>query len=99
MTLLRKDTWECITASNPQKLKDYSAVSLVGVDGSPLTIHCSATVYLHLDRESLATDVVVVSPLTAGAILGLDFLQEYQARIDFPNKQIHLAGRETTLPL
>ena len=33
------------------------------------------------------TDIVVVSPLTLEAILGLDFLQEQQATIDFGSKE------------
>ena len=62
VTLLRKGTWEPVTASNPQELKDYSAARMVVVDDSPLIIHRSATLDLDLDEKSLATDIVVVSP-------------------------------------
>ena len=67
-TLLRKDTWERVNAGNQQSLQTYSAVQLVGVDGSPLKIHGCATVDLRLKGHSLSTDIVV-SPLTAEAIL------------------------------
>ena len=43
------------------------------------------------------TEVVVVSPLTSEAILGLDFLKRHRARIDLENKQLHLT--DCTLPL
>jgi len=99
VTLLRKDTWDHVNLDNRQSLCPYSAVQLVGVDGSPLTIHGSATVDLHLDGHSITTDVVVVSPLTAEAILGLDFLHEHQACIDLPNHQVYLAQRGISLPL
>ena len=99
VTLLRKDTWDHVNLDNWQSLWSYSAVQLVGVDGSPLTIHGSATVDLHLDGHSITTDAVVVSPLTAEAILGLDFLHEHQAHIDLPNHQVYLAQRGIFLPL
>ncbi len=99
VTLMRRDAWERVTANNRQRLQNYSAVQLVGVDGSPLTIHGVATVDLHLNGLSITTDVVVVSPLTAEAILGLDFLQEYRAHIDLPNRQVYLAEPGRSLPL
>ena len=52
------------------------------MDGSPLMIHGSTTIDLHFNGHSVTTDVVVVSSLTAEAILGLDFLQKHQAYID-----------------
>ena len=98
-TLLRKDTWERVNAGKQLSLQTYSAVQLVGVDGSPLKIHGWATVDLGLKGHSLYTDIIVVSPLTAEAILGLDFLREHQAHIDLPNQQIHLASQGISLPL
>ena len=62
-----------VRASNPDKLKNYSAEQVMGVDGSPLTFHGSATLDLHINKNCLATDIVTISLLTAGSILGLDF--------------------------
>ena len=38
------------------------------------------------------TVVIVVSPLTTEAILGLDFLHAHQSLIDLPNKKLHLTN-------
>lgn len=75
MTLLRKDTWDQANFDNKLTLLPYSTVQLVGMDGSLLTVHGRATVKLYLEGVSTTTDIVVVSPLMAEAILGLDFLQ------------------------
>ena len=60
---------------------------MVSAGGTPLTIHGSASIELELEGEPFSTDVVVVSPLTSEAILGLNFLQEQQATIDLPGCQ------------
>ena len=60
-------------------------MKLIGVDSTPLTVHGSTTIDLHFNEHSVTTDVVVVSPLTAEGILGLDFLQDHQAYIDLFN--------------
>ena len=99
VTLLRKDTWDQANFDNKLTLLPYSTVQLVGVDGSPLTVHGRATVKLYLEGVSTTTDIVVVSPLTTEAILGLDFLQEHQARIDLPNRRVYLADQRMYLPL
>ena len=59
--------------------------------GAPLTIHDSARVELELEEEKFATEIVVVSPLTIEAILGLDFLSQHRASIDLVDKKLHLA--------
>ncbi len=99
VTLLWRDTWERVTASNPRDLGSYSVVQLVGVNGSPLTVHGRVTVNLQMKARILATDIVVVSPVTAEAILGLDFLQEHQAQINITNQRIYLADQGGSVPL
>ncbi len=99
VTLLRRDTWGRVTANHPQVLESYSAAQLVGVGGYPLTIHGSAMVDLRVSGQSMSTEVVVVSPLTAEAILGLDFLREHRAHIDLSQQQVSLADRGVLLPL
>ena len=64
-----------MVSESQRSLQSYSKVKLIGVDGFPLIVHCSTTIDLHFNGHSLTTDVVVVRPLTAEAILGLDFLQ------------------------
>lgn len=77
VTLLRQDTWETITANCPQDLKNWSELRLVSADGSPLTIHGSAQFLVDLGGGNRETEVVVVSPLTTEAIIGLDFLKDH----------------------
>ena len=45
----------------------------MGVDGSPMKFHGSATLDLHVEKNCSATHIVMVSLLTAESILGLDF--------------------------
>lgn len=42
--------------------------------------------------------MVVVSPLTTEAIIGLDFLKDHKAQIDLPNKKLYLRGSQA-IPL
>lgn len=99
VTLLREDTWLQVAADNPQALRPWSAGKLVSAGGTPLTIHGCANIELKLGTEKFSTDVVVVSPLTSEAIIGLDFLMEQQASIDLTSKTLHLRERGCDLPL
>ncbi len=98
VTLLREDTWARVVAKSPQELRPWSALKLVSAGGTPLTIHGSARVELELEGEKFTTPIVVVSPLTSEAILGLDFLQGQQASIDLASKKLRLKGGKCDLP-
>ena len=95
VTLLRSDAWARVFAHQPQQLKDWSQLRLVGADGSPLTIHGSARVSVELEGELRQMDVVVVSPLTTEAILGLDFLTENGAQIDLASRTLQFSDGPT----
>ena len=99
VTLLREDTWARITAESPQELRPWSTLKLVSAGGTPLTIHGSARVELDLEGEKFTTEIVVVSPLTSEAILGLDFLQGQQASIDLATKTTQSEGRRARFAL
>ena len=100
VTLLRKDTWERVNVGSAIKLLPWSGQCLVGVDGSPLQVFGQAEVDLTLVGRQFESKVLVVSPLTTQAILGLDFLQEHRATIDLGVKEL-LIGRDrvTRVPL
>lgn len=100
VTLLRKDTWERVKAGNTLQLSQWAGQRLVGVDGSPLQVFGQAEVELTLVGKQFLSKVLVVSPLTTEAILGLDFLQEHRATIDLGNRKL-LIGRDqgTSVPL
>ena len=74
VTLMEKGLWERISKNHPQKLGAYDMSGLVGVERSSLTIHDCATVNLQLGNREIETKIIVVSPLTTDAILGVDFL-------------------------
>ena len=65
-------------------------VKLIGVDGSPPTVHGNTTFDPHFNGHSVTTDIVVVYPLTAEVILGLDFIQKHQVYIDLFDRQVCL---------
>ena len=56
----------------------------------PLTLHGCACVNLELGGRGFKTEMVVVSPLTSEAILGIDFLQGQQAVIDLGRRRLYL---------
>jgi hypothetical protein len=56
-------------------------------------------VELEMGNEKFTAQVVVVSPLTSEAILGLDFLKEHEALIDLTSRNLHLKGRGCHIPL
>lgn len=94
VTLLRKDAWERVNAEKTHKLSPWSGQRLVGVDGSPLQVFGQVEMKLTLVGKHFPTNVLVVSPLTTEAILGLDFLQHHRATINLEAQQL-LIGRDT----
>ena len=80
-TLLRKDTWERVSKDS-RELLPCPEQRLVSVDGTPLKVHGQSKVTLNLAGETFTTNVIVVSPLTSPAILGLDFLRKHNATIN-----------------
>ena len=92
VTLLQQDTWMRIIAHHPQHLSRWSEQRLVGVDGSSLTIHGSAQVDVKLNGKELSANIVVVIPVTVEAILGIDFLKNYNALIDLVKESLHLSS-------
>ena len=90
VTLLREDIWAEISTRTHKTLKPWSAVKLVGAGGAPLAVHGCANIELELGSEKFSMDVVMVSPLTSDAILGVDFLSQQQASIDLASWVLHL---------
>ena len=88
-TLLRQDVWNRI-ATCTSELKPWPGPPLVSAGGTPLTIHGRAHLTLHLGGRNMNTEMVVVSPLTSEAILGIDFLQAQRAIIDLDRGTLQL---------
>jgi hypothetical protein len=92
VTLLRQDVWDKVAATPDSlaSLRPWTEVSLVSAGGTPLTVHACARLALTLGGANFQTDFVVVSPLTSEAILGIDFLQAQEAKIDLGRKTVDL---------
>ena len=98
VTLVRADVWTK-SGMKEMTLQPYAEQKLVSVNGSPLNVHGQGRAELDLAGKQLQLDVVVVSPLTVEAILGLDFLQQHRAAIDLEKQQLCLKDSGCTLPL
>ena len=92
-------TRERVNTGN-SKLSAWAGQRLVGVDGSPLQVFGQAEVQVMLGDTQFPINVLAVSPLTTGAILGLDFLQQSNATIDLRVRELHIgSGQGTRVPL
>ena len=64
----------------------------MSVDGTALQVFGSMKAELMLGSREFQSEIIVVSPLTTQAILGVDFLKEYETHIDFSSGQLKLGG-------
>ena len=71
LTILQKDVWDQCKHS----LTSWNELSLVGAEGTMLTVYRSALIQWEADGKVFVQTVIVVDPLTTQAILGLDFLR------------------------
>ena len=99
VTLLRKDIWLQVATGRSQDLEPWLTAELVSAGGTPLTVHGCTSVELVFGHHKFVSNVVVVSPLTSEAILGLDFLTEQQASIDLGGGRLHLKESGCSVPL
>ena len=99
VTPIREDVWRKINPGEEPKLEPWSEQRLVSVDRSPLDVMGQTKVALHLGKDVFQTMVVVVSPLTTEAILGLDFLKNNRATIDLGAAQLRLGDVNRPLKL
>lgn len=97
--LQHDNTWACVTTHHLQQLQPWSTLQFVSTGGTAPTIYGSAGVQLELEGHPFAADMVVISPLTSEAILGLNFLQEQEASINLLSRRLHLRGRGCDLTL
>ena len=96
VTLLRLDHWN---QTETTQLKPWDGANLISANGSPITVHGTVTVVLNFAGVNFPTQVVVVDGLTAGAILGLDFLEAHECTIHIEKKLLMLLKHNLSLPL
>ena len=99
VTLMRKDAWDRVnTRKQETNLEPWAEQQLVSVDGTPLQVYGQATVDLAINGKVYQAGVVVVSPLTTEAILGLDFMRQYNVSIDLGNAELDI-GKSGPIPI
>ena len=99
VSLIREDTWLRGKENKSGELQPWTQHNMVSVDGSPLHIHGYTIATVELGGAELQVGMVVVSPLTTEAILGLDFLSKHRANIDLRKEEVHLDSCPRVLKL
>jgi len=97
VSLLRHDVWQQANTAE-QSLRPWIGNSLVGVDGTPLTLHGCADITIHLSNIPFTTTIVIADGLTTEAILGLDFLQTNRCVLDMGQRTLQVS-RYPPIPL
>ena len=98
VTLVRKELWE-LSKLQGMELEEWNGKQLVGVEGTPLHVCGIAQVQISLGGRCFQSQVVIVSGLTADAILGLDFLEANGCTINLGKKTLHFQDCNLSLSL
>ena len=92
VTLLDKTLWDKVNNVG-QALSTWTGWPLVGVEGTRLETWGTATIEITFSGETFKFPVLVANLLTADAILGMDFLDEYECVLEMGNKVLRFPNR------
>ena len=67
-------------------LQQWSGSRLVGVEGSPVSVHGVTMAEVELGGHNVSTDLFVVDGLKVESIIGLDFLEKHGRIIDLQER-------------
>ena len=95
---MRMELWE-LSKLQEMELEEWNGKQLIGVEGTPLHVCGIAQVQISLGGKCCQSQVVIVSGLTADAILGLDFLEANGCTIDLGKKTLHFQDCNLSLSL
>ena len=98
VTLLRRDLWDR-GKQPPSTLEPWSGPKLVGANGTPIRVIGTATVNLTMAHKTFPIQVVVAEPLTAEAIMGLDFLEKNKCVIQADRRILTFARDGISVPM
>ena len=94
-SIIHSDVWETFPEEVKKGIRQMSK-SLVTVDGSPLDVVGEALVTIHIGRLRIKMDIIIANVTQAG-ILGCDFLEKFNATLDFENAKLRIDTCEITL--
>ena len=101
VTLISDDIWENIVEKSGGSLSPWRGQQFVGVSGTPLAIKgcCQASLTLGNCKEPFPQQVVVVESLLSKGILGLDFLEGQDCRVDLAQRCLEVRSQNLAIPL
>ena len=82
-----------------QVLGTGTGLPLVGVEGTQLETWGTATVEMAFSGETFKVPVLLASSLTAGAILGMDFLDDNECTLEMASKVLRFPNRGVSISL
>ena len=98
VTILHRETWEKIKMPKSQ-LTTWTGQNLIGVEGTPLQVLGCSEIPVEIEGKTFSMKVIVVSSLTAEAIMGMDFLEANNCKIDLKQKALCFPDRNLCVPL
>ena len=98
VTILHRETWEKIKMPKRQ-LTTWTGQNLIGVEGTPLQVLGCSEIPVEIEGKTFSMKVIVVSSLTAEAIMGMDFLEANNCKIDLKQKALCFPDKDLCVPL
>jgi len=80
-------------------LETWTGRNLVGVEGSKLQVRGSIEADILISGKPYQARFVIVNGLTCEAILGLDFLEQHQCKLDIGARSLHFQSEWGTVPM
>lgn len=89
VSCMGQDVFNSIDPTLVQQVHSQEDINLNSATGHSFKILGKFTIQITFDQHTLPHDVIVVNKLSVPAILGMDFLDKYNARIDAKKREIH----------
>jgi len=96
VSLIRADAWKPAVGSQPT-IFPWTGCQLVGVEGSKIGVKGVSTLKFTIAGVMVEADFLITEQLSSEAILGLDFLEQYQCVINADQHTLHLQGKAVPL--
>jgi len=97
VSLLRKDKWALLGGTDKYKLQQWLGGSLVGVEGSPISVCGTTMVEVKFGNLDLCIDFLVVDSLKVESLIGIDFLEKHSCVVNLKERSLQLKGNSIPL--